>query len=202
MNILNIKDIKDKVRLDPLEISLNNNKSNKLVIFLCNPASKNGITNEKEDYTIRWIKNNLNLTEYKSFIILNIISSIEKNLENIKISNELTINDINYYHNINKEKINNVLLTNNISTILFACGQHFIQSKCKHMSKYYKDFFIDIYNILYQYKNILYCLEYTKKCILIGNKNIKLPYFPSNRKKKNMTLDNNNKIKLKKYNYI
>ena len=169
------------IQLRPIIINLINQI---MLIVLCNPASANGMNNGNFDSTISWIINNIDLSLYYKIIIVNVIPLIGSKLNTIySDDNEY----LNIMKDINEREISNVLRNNNIAKILFACGQHFTNSNglpnglsnglYNIMKEYYERCFIDIYKILNNYRDILFCLGFTK----IKIERNKLPYFPSNR---------------------
>lgn len=153
-----------------------------MLIVLCNPASADGKDkNGNFDKTIGWIINKLDLSLYHKIIIVNVIPLIGSELNTIKSNDNEYLNNIK---DINKQQINYVLRNNNIARILFACGQHFTHQNglpnglyYNIMKEYYKRCFIEIYEILNNYRDILFCLGFTN----IKIKKNRLPYFPSNR---------------------
>jgi len=148
-----------------------------LLIVLCNPASIDGMNNGNFDHTIKLIINNVDLINYYKIIIVNVIPLISTNLQSIYY------NDNNYLErikNINNQQIINVLRNNNnITKILFASGQHFTKTNGifnNTMRDYFRICWIEIFQILNNYRNILFCLGFTQTTIQRN----KLPYFPSN----------------------
>jgi len=169
-----------------------------MLIVLCNPASANGTNNGNFDSTIRWIINNIDLSLYYKIIIVNVIPLIGSKLNTIYSDNNEYLDSIK---DTNKRRISNVLRNNNIARILFACGQHFTHSNglpnglsndlsndlsnnlYNIMKDFYKRCFIEIYEILNNYRNILFCLGFTD----IRFERNRLPSFPTNRSLKKFT---------------
>ena len=191
-----IKYIFSKIYISKINIVYNNildflgtkySINDTMLIVLCNPASENGINdNGNDDVTINWIKNKLDLSEYFEIIIVNVIPLIGSKLNFIYSDDN---NYLNCIKDINNKMIKDVLRDNNIKKILFACGQHFIQPHGYYnyiMRDYYIECWKEIYEILNNYRDILFCLGFTEKII----ETKKLPYFPSNRILKNCIMEN------------
>jgi len=139
------------------KIELMNNHDKDLIIFLQNPASS---ANEIDRMTL-FLKNYI--IDYKCIHILNIIPIVSKHLEKIKIDN---LSILIKFHEDNLKIIKSILESYPNSIILFACGQHFVQNKVK-LRKTYKSFFLDIYKIIMDYHEKIYCLGYTSKYLKI-----------------------------------
>lgn len=147
---------------------LNNTTDKNLIIILQNPSTKNN-----KDRMTKFLCNHIK--NYRHIYIINIIPFVEKNIENINIAN---IDILNYYHEINLNKIKKLFNQVNNFDILLACGQHFTRSEVK-LYKFYEKCFIDILNFIKLYKNNVYCLGFTKKRIIISpNEKILLPIYP------------------------
>ena len=188
---------------------LNDKSSKDLIIFLCNPASSNiGLSNKKNDLTIQFLLDNLDLTNYKRIIIFNVLALVSKKLENLDYdfndSNLLYELDQLHLHNISiiKETLKNKNENGNIDKILLAFGQHMIHSSLnKNLRNNYKNYLIDILDILTPYKDNLYYLEKNKTNINYYDKKLaNLPLFPSNfNKSKFITNPLTNKLQLLNY---